>query len=87
MCIRCKTWKRLGDLVFIPVFKPHTHKRYILRHLTYIVGLELELWCLIPLSILNLTIKHTITTAPTYIIFKLPNILCLNCHVMFLKNC
>ena len=31
-----KLWKSSVNLTFIPVFKPHTHKLYILRHCTNI---------------------------------------------------
>jgi len=37
MFIWCKTGERLGEPSFIPVFKPHKHKLYILRHCTNIV--------------------------------------------------
>jgi hypothetical protein len=37
MCIRSKTVERLCN----PVFKPHTHKSYILKHCTKIVYLTL----------------------------------------------
>jgi hypothetical protein len=30
------------NLVFIPVFKPHAHKLYILRHCTYFVQLTIR---------------------------------------------
>jgi len=38
MCIRCKAGvKGSMNFAFISVFKPHTHKPYILRHCTIIV--------------------------------------------------
>ena len=38
MCIRCKAGvKGSMNFAFIPVFKPHSHKPYILRHYTIIV--------------------------------------------------
>ena len=38
-----KLGKGLMNLVFIPVFKPHAHKLYILRHWTNIVNVYLLL--------------------------------------------
>ena len=37
MCILCKIGERLVTVAFIPVFKPHAHKFYSLRHCTTIV--------------------------------------------------
>jgi hypothetical protein len=40
MCIRCKTEERLDQPRLYPsFFKPHTHKRFILRHCPNIVYL------------------------------------------------
>lgn len=44
MCIRHKTGEIIGELRFIPIFKPHTLKLYLLRNCTNIIYLVGELF-------------------------------------------